>query len=194
MLTNNLPGKFNVIIPPQDITCDPDCLERLASGDRQAYAWMYKNYCKKVYDYAMVMTGNEAMSEDVVQEVFLKLWQHREKVRAVENFNAYLYILYRNHVLDVLKGQQKEIRVRHVYCRELAVPCITVNEIISYKEKELAMAQAVKRLPQQQQLVYKLSREYGWKRDQIAKELKIAPNTVKAHIQKALRFLKTVTR
>src|SRR5687768_12927844 len=117
----HIPDKFNVIIPPQDIACEPGCLERLSLGDRQAYAWVYKNYCKKVYDYAMLMTRNDAMSEDVVQEVFLKLWQHRAKLSFVKDFNAYMYMLYRNHILDVLKGQQKETNVRGEYYRDAAM-------------------------------------------------------------------------
>jgi len=187
--TNNIPNKFNVIIPPQDIKINPDCLERLAAGNSEAYEWVYKNYCRKVYDYAMLMTRNEAISEDVVQETFLKVWQHREKLRAIENFNSYLFILYRNYIRDVLKGQQKEISVRHEYYRDSAIPEITVDDTIDYKETQQLIARAVKQLPQQRQLIYKLVREQGWKRQEIAKELQIAPNTVKAQMQKTLRFL-----
>jgi len=188
--TNKIADKFDVIIPPQDIGIYSDCLERLAEGDREAYAWVYKNYSKKVYDYAMLITRNEAMSEDVVQEVFLKVWQHREKLKEVEDFNGYLYILYRNYILDVLKRQQKEKNVRQKYCQDMVAYYVTADEIISAKEKEQALSRAIKQLPSQQQLVFRLSRECGWKRDKIAKELKIAPNTVKAHIQKGLRFLR----
>ena len=180
---------FEIIIPPQDIACEPGLLQKLANGDQYAYAWVYKNYCRKVFDYAMLMTRNEAMSEDVVQEVFLKLWQHREKLRTVENFNSYLFTLYRNHIWDVLKGQQKEISVRHAYYRDAAIPEMTVDDIIDYKERQQVIARAVKQLPQKRQLIYKLIRERGWRRQEIAKELKIAPNTVKVQMQKALRFL-----
>lgn len=182
--------KFTIVIPPQDIACDPGCLIKLANGDKEAYAWVYKNYCKKVYDYALLITGNEAVSEDIVQEVFLKLWQHRQKLKSIENFNNYLYILYRNHIMDVMKGRQKELSVRHEYCDDVQFTDILPDDIIDGKQALQKMEKIVMQLPRQQQLVYKLSREHGWKRDQIAEEMKIRPNSVKTHLQLALKFLK----
>ena len=182
--------KFNIVIPPQDIRIHSDYLKRLADGDGEAYTWVYKNYARKVYDYALLITGNESISEDVVQEVFIKLWRHRGKLKGVEDFNAYLYRLYRNHILDVLKGQKKEKNARQKYYEFMQSSSIVENGILSAREKEREVNKAIKQLPSQQQLVFRLSREYGWKRDKIAKELKISPNTVKGHIQKGLRFLR----
>jgi RNA polymerase sigma-70 factor (ECF subfamily) len=99
-------------------------------------------------------------------------------------------VLYRNYILDVLKKQQKEMSVRQEYGRSAVLPYIIADEIIYHRETQQVIAKAVNQLPQQQQLVYRMSRECGWKRDRIAKELKISPNTVKAHMQKGLRFLK----
>jgi RNA polymerase sigma-70 factor (ECF subfamily) len=185
-----LPDKFTIIIPPQDIAGFPGCLTSLANGDRAAFGWLYRNYCRKVYDYAMLMTNNEHLSEDIVQDVFCKIWQHREKLKVVGDFNAYLYMLYKNHVLDVLRGNQRETRVRQTYFQDTVTRGMLPDEIISHKEMEQAVMRAVKLLPKQQQLVYKLSREQGWKREVIAKELKVSPLTVKGHIQKALGKLR----
>ena len=188
---NNIPEMFDLfIIPPQDIACEPGMQEKLANGDRNAFEWVYKNYTKKIYDYALLMTRNETMSEDIVQEVFLKLWLHKEKLNTVKDFNAYLHILYKNHILDVLKRQQKEISVRQEYNRNAAAFEMKADAIIDYNETRRVIAKAVKQLPQQRQQVYILGRECGWKREQIAKELNIAPNTVKEVMQNALRFLK----
>jgi len=186
----SLTHKFTIIIPPQDISCQPGILEKLANGDREAFAWIYKNYSKKIYDYAFLMTGNEVMSEDVVQETFLKLWKHREKLASIENFNSYLYILYRNYIMDVIKDQKKEISAREAYCRDAKLSDIITDEIIDHKQTQELVAKVVKQLPPQQQMVYKLSREYGWKRHRIAKELRLSPFTVKKHLQLSLKFLK----
>ena len=69
----SLPDRFKMITTPQDIACNPDCIQRPANDDRTAFEWIYKNYSKKIFDYAFLMTGNETMSEDIVQEIFLKL-------------------------------------------------------------------------------------------------------------------------
>ena len=69
-----LPGKFDIIIPPQDIICEPGLQGKLANGDSKAFAWVYKNYCKRVYNYALLMTNNSTQSEDIVHDIFIKIW------------------------------------------------------------------------------------------------------------------------
>src|SRR6266496_1881967 len=102
----SLSDKFKIIIPPQDVNCNPEYIRGLANGDKEAFAWIYKNYCRKIFDYAMLITGSKEQGEDVVQEVFIKLWKHRAKLKEVKDFNGYLYMLYKNHVMDVLRRQR----------------------------------------------------------------------------------------
>lgn len=184
------PDKFKTVIPPQDITCSNDKLQRLAAGDRQAFAWVYKNCCQKVYEYALMITNNQQMSEDVVHDVFIKLWINKEKLKSVQNFNGYLYRLYRNLLLDKLKSHQREINVRKNYCIDDSINITNANDIMIIKEQEQLMENAIKQLPKQQQIVYRLRREHGWKHDKIARELEISPFTVKCHLQKAIGQLR----
>src|SRR5690349_7373254 len=100
-----LTDKFDIIIPPQDIACEPGLQQKLADGDKEAFAWVYKNYCRKIYNYAFVMTNDSVISEDLVQEVFLTLWIKREKLRYVEDFNSYLFIMGRNITAGFLRKQ-----------------------------------------------------------------------------------------
>src|SRR5688500_18000810 len=95
--------KFQVIIPPQKISEKPDCLNNLSKGDSNAFEWLYKNYSRKVFDYAFLLTGEAATSEDIVQEVFLMIWFKREKLSAIENFDAWLHTISRNYVVDQIK-------------------------------------------------------------------------------------------
>ena len=104
----NLPEKFAVIIPPKDISMNPGCLQRLTAGDRKAFQWLYDNYSPKVYDYAFLMTGDIQQSEDIVQEVFLKIWIHRDKMQHVNNFNGYIHMIIRNHILTQIRDRKRE--------------------------------------------------------------------------------------
>lgn len=186
----SLPHKFEIVIPPKDINCDPACMRSLAQGDRVAYTWLYKNLSRKVYNYAFLMTKNETQSEDIVQEVFLKIWNKREIFNVVTDYNGYLYMLYKNHVLDFLKSQQREARANQQYYSNSVDASMQVDEILFYKESRALIAASMDKLPKQRKLVFKLSREYGWKHARIAGELKISPCTVKAHLGQALKFLK----
>ena len=187
-----LSHKFEIIIPPRDIKYDPGCILRLANGDREAYEWVYKNYCKKVYDYALVITKNEAVSEDVVQSVFLHLWMKREKLKIVSDFNGYFYMLYRNYILDTLKKEQLEKNVREQYYNVKKTSSNITQETVNYKETETLIGAALQQLTSQQQLVFKLSRQQGFKREEIAEKLALSENTVKVHLHKALARMREV--
>ena len=183
--------KFTIIIPPQDIAVKPDCLKRLAKGDPEAFQWLYKNYCGKVYDYAFLMTGNMHLSEDIVQEVFLKIWMHRARLTSIENFNGYVHIMVKNYTLSHLRNQAKEQCNLREYGKFKSAIASVGNENIEYKEREQILKEGVKLLPPRQQLVYILRREHGWKREQIAEKLKLSPLTVKTHIKKAIKSIRS---
>ncbi|HET6995942.1 MAG TPA: sigma-70 family RNA polymerase sigma factor [Chitinophagaceae bacterium] len=183
--------KFVIIIPPpQDIACQPDLQHKLATGDREAFAWVYKNYCKKVYDYAILVTNNEQQSEDIVQEVFLRLWIKREKLSAVKDFNSYLFIIGRNITANFLRRQSNDNyrRVEFAKTQDLTV-YPQYEKTISVQVGEL-LNNAVKQLPPRRQLVYRLRRENGWPLKKIAQELQISRETVKTHMQDGLKYLK----
>ena len=138
----------------------------------------------------MLMTGHAELSEDIVQEVFVRLWMNREKLSTVENFNGYLYRLQKNPVLDTLRREEKERAVCQKYFFDKDKPVVTVAEIFEKKEWLQKVENLINTLPQQQQRVYRLSREKGLKRGEIASLLKISRFTVKCHLHKALKFLR----
>jgi RNA polymerase sigma factor (sigma-70 family) len=182
--------KFDIIIPPQDIACEPGLQEKLANGDRNAFAWVYKNYCKKVYDYAMLMTNNNEQSEDVVQEVFLKLWVYEEKIRGIENINGYLNMIARNYVLDLFRKEKKELEIRKNYSVPMNNSVNAVDDMINYNETRRLIAAGLMKLSKQPRVVIMLSREYGMKRRDIAKKLNKTELTVKNQLYERLKSLK----
>jgi len=186
----NLPNKFNIIIPPQDIADNKQCLLKIAGGDQKEFAWLYKNYSRKVFNYVMLMTQNEALSEDIVHDVFMRLWMHREKLATVENFNGYLYRLQKNLVIEILKRRRMELNVREQYAHDNLTNTGDSFDALETKEKKHFLENAIMQLPQQQQVVFRLSKEDGWKRMKIAGALNISPFTVKCHLQKAVKCLR----
>lgn len=183
--------KFRIVIPPQDITCEPGIVQKLADGDTAAFAWVYKNYCGKVFDYAMLLTNSKALSEDIVQDVFVKLWMRRERLKGIENFNGFLYLLYRNQILDVLRKQKRQKLRCELYCNsEVLMITPAADEVMIAKERNQIIQTEIRNLPQQQQLVFTFVKEYGLKRTKVAEELKLSENTIKNHLSKAVGKLK----
>jgi RNA polymerase sigma factor (sigma-70 family) len=179
--------KFNIIIPPQDIDQNSECLTRIAAGDSQAFDWLYKNYCKRVFDLAFLLTANHAQSDDIVQEVFLKIWMHKEKLVEVRCFNSWLHIIIKNHITDYWRGEKKE----RIGRQKVAAfqPTVMQPHVYTNEDKQI-IAAAVSNLSPRQRLVYKLIREEGFTRMQVSEGLGITPCTVKATMQNALASLR----
>ncbi|MDR1273412.1 MAG: sigma-70 family RNA polymerase sigma factor, partial [Odoribacteraceae bacterium] len=80
-----------------------EILERVAAGDERAFRHLFDHYQPRIYSFARYLTRSEALSEDIVQEVFMKIWIAREELRGVEYFNAYLRTIARNVAANYLK-------------------------------------------------------------------------------------------
>lgn len=182
-------SKFDIIIPPQDIACKPGLQSKLAAGDSNAFGWVYTNYCKRIYKYVLVLTGDETTSEDIVQDVFIKLWCFREKIGRIENFNAYLYRLAQNHTLDKLKGDKNRKQRHKNYFTSVSIFAGNADELIHFKETSLLIKQAIDTLPKNSRIVFEL-REQGLKRNEIVKWLGKSDHAVKGYTSRMSQHFK----
>jgi RNA polymerase sigma-70 factor (ECF subfamily) len=178
--------KFNIILPPQDIQENPECLQRIAAGDRTAFEWLYKNYCSKLYDYLFLLTNDKQLSEDIVQDIFLKIWTNKEKLADIKNFNGYIFFITKNLLTDRWRKRQNEKQV----LINIAKTTETQTTFTPSKHDAFIYTNAINALTERQQLIYTLIREEGRTREEISAALNLSPNTVKATMQNALRNLK----
>lgn len=166
-------------------------LDQIAAGDEFAFAQLFDFYRDKVFAIALKLTGVRSAAEDVVQEVFLKIWLNREKLTEVTYFKAYLNTITTNHVYNMLR------KVGNEYCfltEMLSKEQVNTSDTLTlsaFHELQDIVHRAIAQLPMQQKKVYLLSREEGLKYAEIADKLHIAPSTVKSHMIEALRNLKT---
>ncbi|HEY6899437.1 MAG TPA: sigma-70 family RNA polymerase sigma factor, partial [Puia sp.] len=139
---------------------------------------------------ACKLAATESLAEDIVQEVFIKLWLQRERLAEVDCFDAYLNVITRNLIFNHLRkvageaAALKELAAREVVAGQDGFSTIVYHELKNNLER------AVAHLPPQQKKVYQLSRLDGMKHREISDELRISPSTVKSHMVEALRFIK----
>lgn len=169
---------------------DPEWLMRLSEGDEAAFSSLFSRYHDFIYSFAARMTGSGAIAEDVVQEVFLKVWLNRADLPQVQNLGGYINRLTRNHVLNGIK------RMAHENTLLQNIPPVTGNLPLpdagaEMRELSALIDQALHRLPPQQQRVYQLSRTEGRKHEEIAAILGISRETVKKHMMAALKSIRT---
>ena len=162
-----------------------ELLNAIAGGDQTAFATLYEHYRRKVYFIAWRLLQSASESEDVQQEIFTKIWVHRDKMSEIENFNAYLNTLIRNHVFNALQKKAREAS----YIRESLnlSDAQTENAFQSADMNELQkdLQQAIRDLPRQQQKVFQLVRIEGRKHAEVADLLGISTSTVKKHVMEA---------
>lgn len=168
------------------ITSSCSLLEAVAGGDEKAFQELFHQYKQRIYAYAVHFTDSVTVSEEIIQDVFLKLWLYKENLREVERFEAYIYTITRNLCFDYLKKLAHERAMKIEWGRSAGVSSENTEFAVAYKDYESLVYQVLERLPRQQKLVYMLSRQQGQKHEEIARQLHISRNTVKVHLAKAL--------
>ncbi len=165
-------------------------LIKLKNGDATAFEEIYNQYRSKIYTYALKLSKSTVVAEEIVQEVFIKIWQKREQLNPELHFGAYLKKITLNHVLNHLKKVAREKTLQDELFNYLSL--IRSNAEDSLLEKELLKTyeEAIAQLPPQKKIIYQLSRNEELSHDEIAKKLNISKNTVKNHMVEATKFIR----
>jgi RNA polymerase sigma-70 factor (family 1) len=169
---------------------DSDLFELVSQGDKQAFRQVFDLYRNKLYFFVLHIVNNEAASEELVQDIFLRLWISRQALGGVSSPDSYLFIIAKNRSLDYIQQAAKERRMKNVLTHTMALGENTTEEDINLNESKRLIEAAISKLPPQQARVFRLSKEQGLKRTEIAEALNISENTVKNHLGEAIRFIK----
>ena len=167
-----------------------DLLLKVASGDEMAFRQLFNTYWDNIYGVSFMLTKSEALAEDMVQEIFLKIWLKREQLPQIENFRNFLFIVARNHIFDTLRKKTKEKEFIHQLFSYFNPEPDSPEKKLLQKESGLLIQQAINNLPDQQRMVYQLARDKGLRQEEIAEQLGISRNTVRNHMARALQSLR----
>ena len=165
-------------------------LRRIAGGDEAAFRQLFHHYNRLLRPFVIKMTKSDFAAEEVLQEVFLKIWLHREKLASVENPKAYIVRIVSNESLNYLRLQAKNNRlfdeIRHLGSTDYSSP----EQTLTCRETEQLIREAVEQLPPACQQVYRLSRDEDQRIPEIASTLNLSDNTVKNQLVKALKIIR----
>lgn len=165
-------------------------LKQLQDGDELAFKKLYDHYHQRIYALGYYLSRSETIAQDIVQDVFLKLWSKRQDLAGVQNFEAWLRTLVRNHTYNIItrSAREKVVYNQLPATQSMASP---VFETLEQKEQNYLMQKAVDNLPPQQKKVYLLNKQLGLKANEIADKLNISIHTVKNHLKAATAFVKS---
>ncbi|HEY4108604.1 RNA polymerase sigma-70 factor [Puia sp.] len=184
----------NIAVKTLPLTDENELLARVVEGDERAFGTIFHHYRRKIYSYAFHLSGDAVQADELVQETFLKVWLHREKLPQILRFDNYLFTIARNQVFDMLKKMAKEAEFRKQIAGLLDPEANPVEDQLLSRENELRLQHALDQLPPRQRLIFTLSRHQGMKHEEIAEQLQISRHTVKTHLVQALKTLRSVLR
>ena len=164
---------------------------RISESDPRAFRELFDHYAPKVNGFALKITRSESIAEEIVQDVFMKIWQNRSRLRTVEYFPAYLFAITRNLSLNALKRLAIAESANRSYIENMRTSQSDTEETVVYRDYRNILNQAIDGLPPQQKLIYSLCHGEGLKYEEVAQRLHISRLTVKTHMQHALRTIKT---
>lgn len=180
----------------------PDCsslydekvlLAEVATGDEQAFKKLFDLYKERFYSVTLKMTRSDEVAEDIVQDVFMNIWNKRERLADIDNPSSYFFTAVYRRIYHHYRKIAQEKKLLQV-APPVKQSGNTTEEMVLAHESDELISQAISKLPPQQQLVFKLTKQEGLSRDYVARELHISPNTVKNHLADALKFIRTFLR
>lgn len=147
---------------------------------------LYRLYWKRLYDFALMKTGDRDVSEEIVQDLFVTLWEKRDALQ-ISNFQSYLFVSVRNRIITYHK-QKIFVDLNH------AEATVAPDYPLFLEEFESSLNEVIGQLPQKTHEIFMLNRFEGKSAQEISKKLKIPTRTVEYHITQALRHLKDLLK
>lgn len=174
----------------QHIVDEPELkqwLNATSKGDQTAFTLLLRNQRNKVYTLALTYLKSRELAQEITQDIFLKIWNAREKLSEVENFSDYLFIISRNQLISFIRKNKKQLLT---ISEEVEDVLTRPDEQLHYKQSYNKILLLIEQLPPVRKKVFTMSRLEGKSYEEIGDILGISRNGVKDHIVKALNYLR----
>lgn len=167
-----------------------DWLVRMKEGDESAFTSIYRHYHPPLYYYILRFCKIPSLAEDLVHDVFMKVWEIRERIDPELPFSGYIYRIARNHVFKTLQKIATDRSLREQLLQQLHVKeSEQPEQIAQAREYDRLFHEALDRMPRQRLNVFRLCRQEGRSYDEAAAILGISRNAVKKHMVLGMRFI-----
>jgi RNA polymerase sigma-70 factor (ECF subfamily) len=171
----------------------PHIQQGIHAGNEQCLAELYRLFSKRLHHFSRVITRSPEIAEEIVEDVFVKLWSNRHRINEVENLTVYLYVAVKNRSLNAISQKAKELIRAPFDDLDIEAAQVTSDpyNLLITAEMMKRMQQAVDNLPPRCKMIFKLVREDGLKHREVAEILNISLNTV--DVQMAIAIKKICT-
>jgi RNA polymerase sigma-70 factor (ECF subfamily) len=166
---------------------EKELLLRIAEDDTAAFAVLFNQYKDKIYTIGFKITGSAFFAEEVVQDIFMKLWTNRKILPQLQCFDAWFNTITRNHLFSFIKRKAARKNREFAFAGKNPSFYNNTDDNILLKDAEQLLEKALYTLPPQQNKIYKLIKVRGMKNEEVASQLDLSIETVKSHLSKAVK-------
>lgn len=174
------------------IKSNKELLILIREGDMIAFYNIYERYCKRLFRFVLRYIKNEADAEEIVQEVFVKVWEARSKIDIYSSFESFLFTIAYNSTISLFRKRVREKKYLEYlkFLQHLEKAPDLIDEI-QFNDLNGKVQMLLNKLTPRQKEIFLLSREERLSHEEIAKKLDISVNTVKKHMVNTLAFLRS---
>lgn len=166
---------------------DSEIIRRIRQGDKQEFEKLFRSSYVSLVRYAKKILKDHDTAEEIVQDLFFRLWQDRENINIESSLNGYLFRSVYNRSLHFIEHQKVVGRHAGEIAASAEQTAEPVTEAIYYRELQSKVAKVLERLPERCGVIFRMSRFEGLKYNEIAEKLSVSLKTVEANMGKALK-------
>ena len=167
-------------------------LSAIKKGDIESFRSLYKTYQPKIFAFSLRYLKVTEAAEDLTQEVFIQLWENRQKININFSLSSFLFTIAKNKIIDHFRKQQRQTLFNNYIQHYLEFPNTLKEENEGNNVASIQVESVINKLPEKRKIVFLLSKKFGLNRREIADFLGISEHTVKNQLQEALKFLRHV--
>ena len=172
-------------------SCDEkELLVQLRKGNEDAFDFFYQKHSAQIFRKLYKMTRVSSISEELLQDVFVKIWEKRHLIDPEKSFKSYLFQIAQNLVYDLYRKVARDERLQSEIKKSFVEIQYLTEEGIHLKDTQQIISQAIDALPPQQKLVFTLCKIEGKSYDEVSTALGVSTSTINGHIVKATKSIK----
>lgn len=165
-------------------------VELLVAGDETAFGKLYYSYSPRLTGFLFKLVKSEACSKELLQEIFIKVWNARESIDPAQSFRSYLFKVSENCVYDFFRKTANDQKLAAAFLRRTKNEYSHVEESLRMKENEQLLQDAINSLPPKRRQIFQMIRIEERSYDEVSLLLNISTSTISDHIVKANKYIR----
>lgn len=177
-------------MPGKEINIETALLKGLKKNDHECFQQLFSKYSQPLYRFSLSYLKSTQAAEDVVQEVFLKIWRKRKEIDTGKSFQSYLFTIALNVIRKQFNKLAESDQLKHDLLISFAENKETFDEKDDFQEMVEKLEKLIRQMPERRRKIFRMKKLEGKSQKEIAASFDITTKTVEYHITEAMKFLK----